>query len=973
MGLPSINVPAADASQSVINQLFGVDGLNILSVDKTSLLNYVFNNFNQGLLTFAFLIYSFLVIAGTINTARDGTFLGKNWDTYWIPIRVIFGSVSAIPYKSGYCIAQYLIFVIIAAGTTFADNLWSKVNEDVTQHNVPPVVSSVITGTLKNDIALYMLGSLTKAQIASFNASHQLCTNAPTPKNPYNEICQFKINMPSSSGFIQQNAKKINQALQQVSSRDDMADETSYLSQGLTTWSNVFSKHGQEYYYKYKIDQLYLNGTYNIDMGNVSADNTTDQFSTIVMEYLSYAPKKEQAVSAMNAIRLYNQNPLQSNVLNNNDDAISLLVNGIVKGLEEKPSTDAGSNKLDTSKGWWEADQQYLNLDKILSENLKQLYDKFNQFNQQVNEQYNHTIQVNYQSMDLSFFYQEENISNMVESLVNGDVSEIQTTQDIPQGLSPRRTPTIHFDKDEIKQADFSNSMEQVRQKFNEIIQTSYDKNIISEKDKNFALSQIDSLLADGMSFKYAQYLYITANMLNTLMVEYQNSTTGEVNDSYYRQSYNAIVRILNLLQFFDDNGVDFLGVSAKDTENPSTVSQQLLDKIFEEIGVSDETIKDEDGLLGSIYKVGTLEDKSADPGEKTAGSISSLHLSQLQDIQAIGINLIEGTIADATGVLKRATNKLSDIADEAQEKADKDWGFKNNLGWFMLTMTPITAPAVEGYMKARSVHDMLSISIELAKFSLSLMWLPLVFFVLMAVFSIGVMFSLFIPLTPFLLFWAGKISWLLLVAEALVAAPIMSLGIVYPEGHEVFGKSQPGIQMVLALMLRPVFMIAGLFIGMSLTYVVIHFSAQGFHAIASQIMQMLPPVTNDNTALYTRGVVCLLIVFTYATFLGIAFNKCFAPIYMIPDKVLQWIGGNSSERAGVEDVQEIKGSITQNAQGLSQAGTQSIQQGIEAQKNLTDTQQKGSFETAQADWDKDKGYGQTGEKAAETAAKVLI
>lgn len=63
--------------------------------------------------------------------------------------------------------------------------------------------------------------------------------------------------------------------------------------------------------------------------------------------------------------------------------------------------------------------------------------------------------------------------------------------------------------------------------------------------------------------------------------------------------------------------------------------------------------------------------------------------------------------------------------------------------------------------------------------------------FVLITLFGIGVLFALIIPLTPFILFWAGKIAWLLLVIEALIAAPIVALGIVYPQGHEVLAKQK--------------------------------------------------------------------------------------------------------------------------------------------------------------------------------------
>ena len=50
------------------------------------------------------------------------------------------------------------------------------------------------------------------------------------------------------------------------------------------------------------------------------------------------------------------------------------------------------------------------------------------------------------------------------------------------------------------------------------------------------------------------------------------------------------------------------------------------------------------------------------------------------------------------------------------------------------------------------------------------------------------------------------------------------------------------------------------------------------------------------------------MIIFLYATFLSMAFMKCFSLIYVIPDKVLQWIGNTRGKRAGEAEIQEFKG-----------------------------------------------------------------
>jgi hypothetical protein len=259
---------------------------------------------------------------------------------------------------------------------------------------------------------------------------------------------------------------------------------------------------------------------------------------------------------------------------------------------------------------------------------------------------------------------------------------------------------------------------------------------------------------------------------------------------------------------------------------------------------------------------------------------------------------------------------------------------------------------------------------VSLAAIAVNLMWLPLVLFVLTGLFVSGITFALIIPLTPYILFWAGKIAWLLLVLEALIAAPLMALGIAYPDGHDVFGIAEPGIKFSFNVVLMPVLLIMGLMVGIVLTYVVIYFSATGFHVVASNILAMLPPdastldpssnafpgnsgnpdpmngninnMTNMTQSSISRGVMSVFLIFIYGTFIALAFNKCFSTIYVFPEKVLQWLGLQGT-KFGEQDMGEIKSSAGQSAkEGFGAAG-QTATQGTQAQQGLAKGQAEGT------------------------------
>ncbi|MFN7097983.1 MAG: DotA/TraY family protein, partial [Gammaproteobacteria bacterium] len=72
-------------------------------------------------------------------------------------------------------------------------------------------------------------------------------------------------------------------------------------------------------------------------------------------------------------------------------------------------------------------------------------------------------------------------------------------------------------------------------------------------------------------------------------------------------------------------------------------------------------------------------------------------------------------------------------------------------------------------------------------------------------------MVGYYMPLIPYILFTAGSLAWLFLVIEAMVAGPILALGIVHPEGqHTVWGRSEKGIMLLVSIFLRPALMVIG-------------------------------------------------------------------------------------------------------------------------------------------------------------------
>ena len=189
--------------------------------------------------------------------------------------------------------------------------------------------------------------------------------------------------------------------------------------------------------------------------------------------------------------------------------------------------------------------------------------------------------------------------------------------------------------------------------------------------------------------------------------------------------------------------------------------------------------------------------------------------------------------------------------------------------------------------------------------------WLaPFMAAILTLMFAAGVMLAYYVPLIPFIIFSFAAIGWLIGVIEAIVAAPIVALGVIHPEGHELVGKSAQAIMILTNVFLRPAMMIIGLIAGIGVSYIGIWLLNSGFaHASAG--------ITVTGTGGIWKPAAMSII---YAALCVAMLQKSFSLIHIIPDKVLRWLSGGFQESLGAESANEAQ-STTRGA--LGQAGSQ--------------------------------------------------
>ena len=158
-----------------------------------------------------------------------------------------------------------------------------------------------------------------------------------------------------------------------------------------------------------------------------------------------------------------------------------------------------------------------------------------------------------------------------------------------------------------------------------------------------------------------------------------------------------------------------------------------------------------------------------------------------------------------------------------------------------------------------------------------------------------GVLLAYLLPAIPFIRFLFGILGWLLAVVEAVLAVTVFCAAhVMRGEGNRLMIEgTRQGWLLLPALILRPVLMLFGLVLGYFL-----------FLAAMGLFNDVWVPLLEDvNTSsgldlIDFLGLLALYLIVAY----GIV-NACFKAIDVLPNAVIEWIGGQARGDAGAEAV----------------------------------------------------------------------
>ncbi len=255
---------------------------------------------------------------------------------------------------------------------------------------------------------------------------------------------------------------------------------------------------------------------------------------------------------------------------------------------------------------------------------------------------------------------------------------------------------------------------------------------------------------------------------------------------------------------------------------------------------------------------------------------------------------------------------------------------------WLTLTTVLIAVGAIDPMALGTGV----TMSPEYAGLSQAFNLLTPVLFVFFAFcISFGSMLAVYCPFIPYIVFMMGAIGWITATIEAMVAMPFVAIGILSPGQSELLGRAEPSVMITLNVFLRPTLMVFGMMAGMLMASAVVGLINDGFKEVMASV---------ENGQGTTGPVEIVMFIVVYTSLVITSLNKCFALIYMIPERTLTWIGGQpisygeAEGLAGVKSGAEAGAAATGGAVGASAGqfekaagyGRKQVQDGAKAKLN---------------------------------------
>lgn len=940
-----------DLSIQFLGNLFGVvDG--VLAGTGSQIAGQMFGVFNAAVLALAGIIASYTLLISTINSAQEGQFIGQRFSSVWVPVRTVGGAALILPKASGYCLMQIFIMWVVVQGVGAADRVWEQalsylnkggvlvqanVNAITNMKNTDDSVFNTAYGMLAGQVCMIALEQRMLAyqkEVKIGNIEGISCDSPPDPSSSSGAIESFcTTQMPDFMASVK------------------FLSNTNLEVNGLVT---LLMPNLDDYPYSE------LNGVCGaIQYNNFSV--TEEQRTNMGLSYSEGESLKASRALALNQMfiflstlshKLVGNAPFVTGEYCTNDDpqgctSMARIPYGLPLTLDLK-QCKAKSNPGSNACYSWELEEGAMSSILLRGTEIHDAVSTYNGMMSStlfIQSQFNNTS--NYKSLRKfikestqtgwilagSYYFRLAILSSQVLQRSGG------VRGDPNAGLAicmPGSTAEADCGAGLWSTTEFSGFFSALNgttsmcvHSDNEIVtlfcaQAAPTSTNSSPLENNSITAMTDNIsqLIQGEG-SVANVPKIVNSALN--QPTYNNTSYPQA-DSVYGLLINSTALVLPGQPGSSQPEITFITTYNATTNVP-------------ELGRS--TIR------GGMWNI---------PGQIMTG-IYNYFLRYIVNLMMSVITPIVNMLIFA--VLQRPLKLIVSIFFGAMTVLDN-----KNMNP-IIGITNMGVGFVEGASNAwiAILLDFVIMAIQatfnpfmgFVQIALTFALLPIVTIWLSILMTVGVMSTFYMPFIPFLIFLFATIGWVIGVIEAMVAGPLIALGVMHPEGDRPFGKGDQAVTLLLGLFLRPSMMILGYVFGIILSYVGLWYINSGFMIVIPQVentqevnintknhvsydpnnpynqdlnganygenmnkmdnafsdandginngMKKMGQFFSDDTSIYgmwSRIFLIFFILLVYITSIISVVSKAFELIHMLPDRVMRWISdGQTDDLAG--------------------------------------------------------------------------
>lgn len=933
--------PGTDYSVVFLGELFGhVDG--VLFGSGSQIMGAIFTVFNAAVLALGGIVIMYTLIVGTMNTAHEGEMLGKKWSSIWIPVRSTMGLALLIPKASGYCLMQVFVMWVIVQGVGAADLVWNAALDYLNKGGV--IIQAGMTPSIPQNADTNAITGGAAAMLAGEVCMLGLQKQLEARRESYLKNADFFC--PTTQGS---NASPTPQQILCTTVVPDFIAETNILAvqtRADTAANDALNALSDDDYCIQKLSNSLPGArTYVVPMPDLTANPQYASLTGVCgsIKWSSFAPENNITCTRTQ--------------LTHKKKKKVLVVNKVF--WPQTVTRGADTYSPYTATGRAEANAEANAENNARGAAVQQMY-------------------TDYTAVAQTMVQNDPAINPPPDTSTTPDYEGLATHAfGVPylSGIEPCTTPNmacVTWGSDPAKSSaplftgtefwyainDYNAIMKPVIESINK---TQSDKN---ENDQRAFIAEANEAgwLTAGSYF--FDLVHLNDSIVQSVKITDKNTGLGnsvapasEVLLGGFPEGSdgtgcNASSPYVFLCQLFNmDRGPVDAVMRLINNNDVAPVPSPPIPITSSTTAVSGQGASTVYGFITNAQIIQNPSLDSNSPGVAPEFSFLAkvpeikkddrFKLPSLKGPKGNVFNLIGlgQTIFNEfyNYMLKPVVNFIMDllytlIAEIITACVYYPLQFMSSVfitGVEFLTDDPSTNPIVAlakmGVYYINTSMQMFLDILFLTAASLGYltpivaMCMPLIIAWMGIMVGIGFTTAYYVPFLPYMIFTFGVIAWLMAVIEAMVAAPIVALGITHPEGEGVMGsKGEQALMILMNVFLRPALMIIGFIAAIALSYVSVWIINAGF----SHVMNFTQGATYSSWAQLYGFFFAILI---YTTMYLMVVQKAFGLIYLLPDKVLRWIGGHpeSAGEAAAGWTEESKKQVDQGGDKTGAAGAE--------------------------------------------------